>query len=86
MTDNQLLEAWAVNRSDAAFAELLRRYVDLVYSAALRQAGDCALAEDVVQAVFLVLARKAGSLPARCHPGRLALSNHPLHSQQHRPQ
>ena len=35
-TDSQLLCAYAERRSEAAFAELVRRHVDLVYSAALR--------------------------------------------------
>ena len=62
MTDRELVEAWATQKSDLAFAELVRRYLDLVYAAALRQVRDPQLAEEVVQAVFLVLARKAGSL------------------------
>ncbi len=39
-TDSQLLRAYAENRSDLAFAELARRHVDLVYSAALRMDSD----------------------------------------------
>ena len=62
MTDNQLLEAWVAQRSDPAFSELVGRYVDLVHSAALRQVGDPPLADDVAQAVFLLLASKAASL------------------------
>jgi hypothetical protein len=33
-TDEQLLEDYRINRSEVAFAELVRRYTDLVYSAA----------------------------------------------------
>ncbi|HEV8542184.1 MAG TPA: sigma-70 family RNA polymerase sigma factor [Verrucomicrobiae bacterium] len=61
--ENQLLRAYAEEKSEPAFAELVRRYIDLVYSAALRQVnGNSSLAEDVTQSVFLDLARKAGSL------------------------
>src|SRR5690348_15916684 len=63
MEDSQLLEAYARNGSSAAFEELARRYVRLVYSAALQEVrGDVHLADDVTQVVFLILARKAGRL------------------------
>ena len=65
MTDQRtLLVEYAQTGSETAFRELVSRYVDLVYSTALRQVGgDCHLAEDVAQTVFLNLARKAGRLP-----------------------
>src|SRR5881275_1081348 len=60
--DAQLLSEYIEKSSQAAFAELSRRYVNLVYSSSLRQIGDAHAAEDVAQAVFIVLARKAAGL------------------------
>src|SRR5436309_11054144 len=62
MGDWQLLQAYAKNRSEAAFAELVTLHLDWVYSVALRHVGDPHLAEDVVQSVFVLLARKARDL------------------------
>jgi RNA polymerase sigma factor (sigma-70 family) len=62
MDDWQLLQAYAKNRSEAAFAELVRLHLDWVYSVALRHVGNPHLAEDVVQSVFVLLARKARDL------------------------
>lgn len=61
-SDRQLLEDFAQTRSQEAFAELVRRYVDLVYSAARRQLRDPADADDATQAVFVLLGGKAKGL------------------------
>src|SRR5688572_30699093 len=58
-----LLRRYAREKSEAAFAELVRRHVDLVYSAALRRTnGDAHRAADVAQQVFTRLARDAAKL------------------------
>jgi RNA polymerase sigma factor (sigma-70 family) len=71
MTDSQqLLAEYARNGSDAAFRELVTRYVDLVYSTALRLVeGDTHRAEDVAQTVFVDLARLARTLSHEVMPG-----------------
>jgi RNA polymerase sigma factor (sigma-70 family) len=64
-TDQQLLDAFAGTRSEAAFTELVERHVNLVYSAALRMVCDAHLAEDVTQGVFVALAQNAARLTHR---------------------
>ncbi len=61
MEDHQLLADYARTGSEAAFAQLVERHLGLVHAAARRQVLDDALAADVAQAVFLLLARKAGT-------------------------
>jgi RNA polymerase sigma factor (sigma-70 family) len=60
--DHELLAAYAHSQSEPAFAALVARYVNLVYSAALRFTGNPHHAEEITQAVFITLARKAGRL------------------------
>src|SRR5476651_619018 len=62
IADSELLRRYAEEASEEAFAELVRRHLNLVYAAAIRQVGDAHRAEDVVQAVFTDLARKAAAL------------------------
>jgi RNA polymerase sigma factor (sigma-70 family) len=77
-TDGELLQRYATENSEAAFAELVQRHLGLVYAAALRQlGGDAHLAQDVAQAVFTDLARKASTLGNRVSlAGWLYLGTH----------
>ena len=61
-SDGELLEEYALARGDDAFAQLVNRHAPWVYSSALRQVGSPAAAQDITQAVFIILARKAATL------------------------
>ena len=59
--DFQLLKAHLAGSPDA-FTELVQRHTPLIYSAALRQTRDPHMADDITQAVFLLLSQKARRL------------------------
>jgi len=78
VSDYLLLQRYASARgpeAQAAFAALVARHLNFVYSLAVRRVGDRHLAEDVAQAVFLVLAKKAGRFNQR-----IILSNWLFHT------
>src|SRR5579862_5527182 len=65
--DSELLRQYVQERSESAFTQLVNEHLNLVYSAALRQTeGEREQAEDLTQAVFTEMARKAATLLA--HP------------------
>ncbi len=61
-TDLELLARYTRHHAEDAFAEIVRRHLDLVHSAALRQVGSSQLAEEVAQSTFINLARNARRL------------------------
>jgi len=71
-TDMQLLSRYARQDAEEAFAEIVRRHLDLVFSTALRQVRSAPLAEEVAQSAFTDLARQAAQLaPATVLPAWL---------------
>ena len=62
MQDSLLLEDYVRRNSETAFQSLVARYLNMVRSTALRQVRSAPLAEEVAQAVFILLARKAARL------------------------
>ena len=64
--DADLLRRYARDKSEPAFAEIVRRHINLVYASALRRVGgDAHLAEDVTQQVFTALAGNAKTVADR---------------------
>jgi RNA polymerase sigma factor (sigma-70 family) len=66
-SDAELLDRFTRERSQEAFCAIVRRHIDLVYSAAQRRVRDPHLAEDVTQAVFLMLWQRPQSLRRGTH-------------------
>jgi RNA polymerase sigma factor (sigma-70 family) len=71
VSDRELLQRFVSARDSAAFELLVRRHADAVWAAGLRVVGNEADADDVFQAAFLALARKAGSVRESCVGGWL---------------
>jgi len=64
VSDMELLRDYNRQGSEEAFAALVQRHINLVYSTALRHVGIAAHAEEIAQVVFVILAAK----PPVCAP------------------
>jgi RNA polymerase sigma factor (sigma-70 family) len=65
LDDIALLREYAERGSEDAFATLVARHINKVYSVALRHTGNPQQAEEITQVVFVILARKARRLGKR---------------------
>jgi uncharacterized protein (TIGR03435 family) len=82
MDDMELLREYAGGGREEAFTTLVARHISMVHSVALRHVRDPHQAEEITQAVFVILARKAGALPGGTilsgwlfHTARLTAAN-----------
>jgi uncharacterized protein (TIGR03435 family) len=82
LSDADLLERYVRDGSEAAFTGLVERHLGLVHSVALRRMANVEQAQDITQAVFVILARKAATLNRRTilpgwlyHTARLTAAN-----------
>ena len=80
--DIELLREYVRGNSETAFETLVARHVNLVYSVALRKTGNAHATEEITQAVFIILAKKARGLSPRtilagwlCETARLTAAN-----------
>src|SRR5215469_9692111 len=62
LDDNALLREYVERDSQEAFAALVERHVNKVYSVALRHTRNPGHAEEITQVVFIILAQKSGKL------------------------
>ncbi|MEO8426884.1 MAG: sigma-70 family RNA polymerase sigma factor [Verrucomicrobiota bacterium] len=81
-TDAELLARFAESESEEAFTALVNRHLQLVHSVALRHTTNPHHAEEITQAVFIILARKVRSLGCKTilsgwlyHTARLTAAN-----------
>ncbi|HEX2749099.1 MAG TPA: sigma-70 family RNA polymerase sigma factor, partial [Verrucomicrobiales bacterium] len=88
--DHALLQRYIREQEEAAFRTLVSRYAGLVYSTALRHVREPALAEEVAQNVFTLLAMKGRSVPREAslagwlHKSTCHLSSHLFRSEARR--
>ena len=71
LNDSVLLKEYVEHGSEEAFATLVARHVNKVYSIALRHTRNPHQAEEITQAVFVLLTEKAARLAAPCQERRL---------------